>query len=246
MLTMPKKITGLLFLVMIFCSALTHAQTVKKIAADKQRALQWKPEKGQYYFSHSLVIAYENAAEKTKGEIKVHLDPVTGTMCFKRESSFQENAFDFIIAFSDGRYFHYGTDENGKKIKIPEKVSDVKPDAEMQAQQKENFATYCVPTGNKRNDFGFESLEYNLSYATSDNKDKIWITTLPFNTYPIYGFELIEVPASLPVSIDYLYLLSPNQLISEISSGGIKLKLTGINPDPFLAVTKPYQEVKMD
>ncbi|REA58405.1 hypothetical protein DSL64_21065 [Dyadobacter luteus] len=243
---MHKKLTVLLFLTLTACSLLSQAQGIKKITPDKQRALQWKPDKGQYYFSHSIVMTYENAAEKTKGEIKIHLDPVTGTMCFKRESSFQEETFDFIIAFSDGRYFHYGTDEDGKKIKISEKVEDVKPDAETQSQQKENFATYCAPTGNKRVDFGFESLEYDLSYATSENKDKIWITTLPFNTYPIYGFELIEVPASLPVSIDYLYLLSSNQLISEINAGGIKLKLSGINPDPFLAVTKPYQEVKMD
>ncbi|HEV7379809.1 MAG TPA: hypothetical protein VGN64_08460 [Dyadobacter sp.] len=243
---MLKKITGLLFFLLLCCTLSSQAQAIKKIATDKQRALQWKPEKGQYYFSHALVMTYENDAEKTKGEIKIHLDPVTGTMCFRRESSFQEKTFDFIIAFSDGRYAHYGTDENGKKVKIAEKVDDVKPDAETVAQQKENFTTYCTPTGNKRVDFGFESLEYDLSYATSDNKDKVWITTLPFNTYPIYGFELIEVPASLPVSIDYLYLLSPNQLISEINSGGVKLKLTGINPDPFLAITKPYQEVKMD
>lgn len=243
---MLKKFAGVLFFILLSCTLLSQAQGVKKIAQDKQRAQQWKPEKGQYYFSHALVMSYENAAEKTKGEIKVHLDPVTGAMCFKRESSFQEKGFDFIIAFPDGRYLHYGTDEDGKKIKIAEKVDDVKPDAETQSQQKENFATYCTPTGNKRVDFGFESLEYDLSYATSENKDKIWITTLPFNTYPIYGFELIEIPASLPVSIDYLYLLSPNQLISEISSGGIKLKLTGINPDPFLAITKSYQTVKMD
>lgn len=224
----------------------SHAQVVKKIAPDKQRAVQWKPEKGQYYFSHSIVMSFENKQEKTKGEIKIHLDPVTGTMCFKKGNTYKQDNFDFIIAFQDGRYTHFGTDENGKKIKTTEKVSDVKPDAETQAQQKENFSTYCAPTGNKRTDFGFESIEYDLSYATSETKDKIWLTTLPFNVYPIYGFELIEVPASLPVSLDYLYLLGPNQLISEINTTDVTLKLTGINPDPFLANVKSYQEVKMD
>jgi hypothetical protein len=243
---MFKRVIFLCSLVLVGNLQASNAQTVKKIAADKQRVTQWKPEKGQYYFSHSLVMAYENKQDKTKGEIKIYLDPVTGTMCFKKESSFKEDEFDFIIAFPDGRYFHCGTDDNGKKIRTAEKVADVKPDAEAQAQQKENFATYCAPTGNKRTDFGFESVEYDLSYATSETKDKVWITTLPFNVYPIYGFELIEVPASLPASLDYLYLLGSNQLISEMNSTDIMLKLTSISPDPYLAVTRGYQEVKMD
>jgi hypothetical protein len=243
---MLNKVIYILTFLFVCNFHVSQAQTVKKIAADKQRAIQWKPDKGQYYFSHSLVMAYENKQDKTKGEIKIYLDPVTGTMCFKKESSFKEDEFDFIIAFPDGRYFHCGTDDNGKKIRTSEKVADVRPDAEAQAQQKENFGTYCAPTGNKRTDFGFESIEYDLSYATSETKDKVWITTLPFNVYPIYGFELIEVPASLPASLDYLYLLGPNQLISEMNSTDIKLKLTSINPDPFLAETKAYQEVKLD
>ncbi|WP_229254188.1 hypothetical protein [Dyadobacter sp. NIV53] len=224
------------------------AQTVKKIPADKQRVLQWKPEKGQYYFSHSLVMEYEDKTEKTKGEIKIYFDPVTGTMCFKKESSFGEagKAFDFILAFQDGRYIHCGMDENGKKIRTTEKVVDVKPDAETQAQQKGNFDTYCAATGSKRVDFGFESVEYTLSYATSENRDKIWITAMPFGTYPLYGFELIEVAASLPVSFDYLYLLGPNQLLTESVSGDVILKLKSLGPDPFLAITRNYQEVKVE
>lgn len=236
------------FFILLFITQIqfTEAQTIRKIAADKQRALQWKPDKGQYYFSHALVMSYENKKEKTQGEIKIYLDPVTGTMCFKKGNSFKDDTFDFIIAFSDGRYMHCGTDENGKKIRKSEKVADVKPDAEMQAQQKENFGTYCAPTGNKRTEFGFESIEYDLSYATSETKDKIWITALPFNVYPIYGFELIEVPATLPASLDYLYLLGANQLISEMNTSDLLLKLKGINPDPFLVNTKSYQEIKMD
>lgn len=95
-------------------------------------------------------------------------------------------------------------------------------------------------------DAGFESMEYTLSYATSENKDKLWLANMPFNVYPLYGFELIEVAASLPVSVDYMYLLGTNQLISELDSKDLTLRLTGINPDPFLAVTRNYPEVKMD
>ena len=245
---MLKKFSCLVIFAVLFHSAVTVAQVTKKITPDKQRALQWKPEKGQYYFSHSIVLAYDNKAERTKGEIKIYLDPVSGAMCFRKESSFGQSdaPYDFIIGFPDGRYIHCGTDESGKKFRTTEKVADVKPDLETQNQQKENFATYCSPTGNKRMDAGFESMEYTLSYATSENKDKLWLANMPFNVYPLYGFELIEVAASLPVSVDYMYLLGTNQLISELDSKDLTLRLTGINPDPFLAVTRNYPEVKMD
>lgn len=238
----------ILLSIMLFSSHLALSQAAKKFTADKQRALQWKPEKGQYYFSHSIVMDFDDKVEKKKGEIKIYFDPVSGAMCFQKESSFRESGkdFDFIIAFQDGRYLHCGVDENGKKIKNTEKVTDVKPNAEEQAQQKENFETYCIATGNKRTDFGLESIEYDLSYATSENKDKLWITTMPFNIYPLYGFELIEVAASLPASFDYLYLLGPYQLLSELNSKDFTLKLKNIGPDPFLAITRNYQEVKVN
>lgn len=237
-----------LVFIILFSSGNLLAQTAKKFPVDKQRALQWKPEKGQYYFSHSLVISYEDKVEKTKGEIKIHFDPVTGTLCFRKESSFGESgkSFDFILAFQDGRYMHCGSDENGKKIRTVELVEEVKPDAETKAQQKENFDTYCAATGNKRIDFGLESTEYILSYATSENKDKIWITAMPFSIYPLYGFELIEAAAGLPVSFDYLYLLASNQLLSELDSKEMIFKLKNIGPDPFLAVTKTYTEIKVN
>ena len=236
----------LLSFLLLFTGSLSIGQAVKKFTADKQRAIQWKPEKGQYYFSHSMVYDYDDKDENDKGEIKIYFDPVSGALCFRKESSFKESGknFDFILAFQDGKYIYCGADESGKKTRSSEIVEDVKPDAETQNQQKQNFTDYCVPSGNKRVDFGLESLEYTLSYATSENKDKLWLTPMPFNIYPLYGFELIEVPAGLPASFDYLYLLGPNQLISELDSKGLHLKLKSIGPDPFLAVTRNYTEVK--
>ena len=245
---MFKKAIFLLSILTIAVAGFSHAQAVKKIAADRQRATQWKPDKGQYYFSHSIVFEYEDKAENKKGEVKIYFDPVTGTLCFKKEDSFGDSgkAYDFIIAFQDGRYMHCGIEGSTKKIRTTEKVEEVKPDAETQNQQKENFNTYLAATGNKRIDSGFESVEYDLSYATSENKDKIWVAAMPFSVYPIYGFELIEVAASLPISLDYMYLLGPNQLISGLESKEATLKLKSIGADPFLAMTKNYQEIKVN
>jgi hypothetical protein len=224
------------------------AQTPKKLSVDKQRSLKWKPEKGQYYFSHALTFEYQNKTEKTKGEIVVFLDPVTGTMCFRKESSFGEagKTFDFVIATQEGKFIFCGTDNSGKKIRTSEIIEEVKPDQETKDQQKEEFSTYCIPTGNKRADFEWESLEYHLTYPTSDTKDKIWITAVPFGTYPLYGFDLVEAAASLPVSLDFSHIFGPNQLLTEINSADTYLHLKSVEPNPFLAVIALYSEVKTD
>lgn len=226
----------------------SFAQAPKKITADKQRALQWKPEKGQYYFSHSLVFDYQNKADNTSGKLKIYLDPVSGALCFQKESSFGDRgkSFDFVIAFPDGKYIFCGADDAGKKMRIVEMVKEVKPNAETKAEQQENFTTYCIPTGNKRIDFGLESLEYDLSYATSDNKDKIWLTKTPFSSYPLYGIEFVESAVSLPVSFDYLHMLTSDLLVTEINSKDLILKLGSLEKDPFLATTKGYPEVKVN
>ncbi|QRR04192.1 hypothetical protein HWI92_14170 [Dyadobacter sandarakinus] len=234
-------------IILVCCGYASLAQTVRKIPADKQRALQWKPEKGQYYFSHALVFDYNNKAEKSKGTIKVYLDPVTGAMCFKKETSFGSRGkqFDFIIGFPDGRYIYCGNDENGRKIRINEVVKELKPDAETRSQQKEDFTTYCIPTGNTRTDFGLQSLEYELTYATSGNKDKVWLTRTPFSNYPLYGMEFLEGAVSMPVTFDYMYLLPQDLLVTEISSKDLSLKLTGFGADPLTVSTKGYQELKL-
>ncbi|MCE6990487.1 hypothetical protein [Dyadobacter sp. CY323] len=243
---MKRNFFYLVLLLGLIAPQLLLAQTAK-IPVDKQRALQWKPERGQYYFSHAFVFDYQNKADKTSGTIKVYVDPVTGAMCFKKETSFGQGGkgFDFVIGFPDGRYIFCG-EESGKKVRINEVVKELKPDAETKSQQKEDFATYCIPTGNKRVDFGLESLEYDLSYATSDRKDKIWLSQTPFSIYPLYGIEFVESAVSLPVTFDYMYLLGPNQLITEIDSKDLVLKLSSFGKDPFLAVTKGYMELKLN
>lgn len=246
---MNTKYRYYLLSMLLFVGAqFAHSQAVKKIPADKQRALQWSPAKGQYYFSHALVFDFENKAEKTKGTVKVHVDPVTGAMCFQKETSFKLGAksFDFIIGFPDGKYIYCGADENGKKVKITEMQDALKPDVETRAQQKEDFTTYCIPTGTTRQEFGLESQEYDLGYASSEVKDKIWLAKTPFSVYPLYGFELIEGAVSLPVSFDYMHLLASDQLLTELNSKDLVLKLTSFGRDPFLAVTKGYQELKVN
>ncbi|TLU98986.1 hypothetical protein [Dyadobacter luticola] len=242
---------NLLFLFLAITAATlsqsTFAQVSGKIVPDKQRATQWKPAVGQYYFSHALVFDYQNKADKTSGQLKVYIDPVTGAMCFRKESSFGQGGktFDFVIGFPDGKYIFCGTD-GGKKVRINEVVKELKPDAETKAQQKSDFETYAIPTGNKRVDFGMESLEYDLSYATSDNKDKIWLTKTPFSVYPLYGIEFVESAVSLPVTFDYMHLLTANQLLSEINSKDLVLKLTDIVKEPFTAITKGYTVLKLE
>jgi hypothetical protein len=241
-------ICSLFVIFSVFGNDSLQAQAVKKIQADKQRAIQWQPAKGQYYFSHSLVFDYENKADKTNGTITVYIDPVSGGMCFKKESSFGNGGkdFDFVIGFPDGKYIFCGADENAKKIRINEAVGALKPGPDTKAQAREDFATYWKPTGNKRDDFGFESLEYEVSYATSDNKDKVWLSKTPFSVYPLYGLEFVESAVSMPITFDYMHLLEPNQLITEINAKDTVLKLKSFGRDPQTVSTKGYTVFKTE
>ncbi len=224
------------------------AQAPKKIPADKQRALLWKPDKGQYYFSHALVFDYQNKADKTTGTLKIHLDPVTGAMCFVKETSFGQGgkSFDFVIGFPDGKYIFCGTDEDGKKVRINEVVKEFKPDVDTKKQQQDDFKTYVVPTENKREEFGLNSTEYDLTYATSGSQEKIWLTKMPFSVYPLYGLEFVESAVSLPVSFDYMNLLPSDLLLSEINSKDVVLKLKSFGKDPYTANAKGYTTLKVN
>ena len=246
---MKKHFIYFLFAICSVCGLENaQAQAVKKIPADKQRATQWQPAKGQYYFSHSLVYDYENNADKTKGTITIYMDPITGGMCFKKESSFGNGGrdFDFVIGFPDGKYIFCGQDDNGKKIKILETVGALKPGPDTKAQAREDFSTYWAATGNKRDDFGFESQEYDVSYATSDTKDKVWLAKTPFSVYPLYGLEFVESAVAMPISLDFMHLLEPNQLVAEINSKDTILKLKSFGQDPIIISTKGYTEFKTE
>jgi hypothetical protein len=224
------------------------AQAPKKIPADKQRTMRWKPDKGQYYFSHALVFDYQNKADKSTGTIKVHLDPVTGAMCFVKETSFGQGgkSFDFVIGFPDGKYIFCGTDEDGKKVRVNELVKEFKPDVDTKKQQQDDFKTYVVPTENKREEFGLTSTEYDLTYATSGTQEKIWLTKTPFSVYPLYGLEFVESAVSLPVSFDYMNLLPSDLLLSEINSKDVILKLKSFGKDPYTANAKGYTVLKLN
>ncbi|TLU95019.1 hypothetical protein FEM55_08740 [Dyadobacter sediminis] len=236
----------MLFLIPLLHQKQVFAQPAKKIPADKQRSVQWKPEKGQYYFSHSLVFDFDNKTARTKGKIRIYLDPVSGAMCFLKDSSFTQKgkSFDLIIGFPNGKYMFYKTDEAGKKTRTSETVNEMKPDAETVLQRKEDFATYCLPTANKRTEFGLESIEYDLGYTTSDTKDKIWLAKTPFSIYALYGLEFVENAVSMPVSFDYMHLLDADRLITEFSSKDTSFKLIRFGRDPYTAITKSYQELK--
>jgi hypothetical protein len=240
--------SGLILTIFLTAGQLSFGQAAKKLPVDSKRSANWKPEKGQYYFSHALTFEYQNKEEKTKGEIVVYLDPVSGAMCFRKETSFGNSgkSYDFIIGMPDGKYIYCGIDKTGKKIRSTEIIEEVKPDAEEKAQQKEDFDTYCIPTANKRVDFGWESQEYDLNYATSETKDKIWLTRVPFNTYPLYAFELIEATASLPVSFDFTHLFDPTQLLTEMNSEEAFIKLKSVEPNSFLANINVYEAIKTE
>ncbi len=219
-----------------------QSKPAHKSATDAYRNAQWKPEKGKYYFSHALIYEYTRKRDEAKGEIWVFIDPVTGTMCFQRESSFgaTDDMNDVILAMPDGKMIACGTTESGKKIRSTFQNSSVKPEPDEVKDQQQTFREQCKPTGKKRPEFGWESKEFVLSYLKTNESTRLWLAEVPFNVYPLYAFDEWEGDAQLPVSFSYIYLLGPNQLVTESDDQYGTLKLLSYEPNPLFVDLNQY------
>lgn len=216
--------------------------TVNKPAPDAYRNAQWKPEKGKYYFSHALIYEYLNKVDSTKGELWIFIDPVTGTMCFQRESSFgaSDDMNDAILAFPNGQVIACGTTESGKKVRQSFKNNSVTPGLEEVKFQREAFQEVCRPTGGTRQEFGWASTEYVMSFIKTNERTKLWLAEVPFNVYPLYAFDEWGGDAQLPASLSYTYVLSPRQLIMEADDQYATLKLIAYESNPYFLDLNQY------
>ncbi len=223
-------------------SAQAQTKAAKKPKTDAYRNAQWKPEKGKYYFSHALIYEYTRKRDDVKGELWIFIDPVTGTMCFQRESSFgdTDDMNEAILVLPDGKMIACGKTESGKKIREMFQNRSVKPEPDEVKFQQETFQEQCKPTGNKRTEFGWESQEYVLSYLKTNESSKLWLAEVPFDVYPLYAFDEWEGDAQLPVSFSYIYLLGPRQLVTELEDQYGSLKLISYEPNPFFLDLNQY------
>ncbi|PWJ60543.1 hypothetical protein CLV98_101728 [Dyadobacter jejuensis] len=223
------------------------AQPSEKLGTDTKRSQLWKPERGQYYFSHKLVFDFEQKMEGQKGTVEVYLDPKTGTLGFVKSSSFGGTApeFDFILAFPNGTYVSCGVDEGGKKYRVKQLVEEVTPDTETAQQKKADFEAFCTPSGSNRLVYGWPSEEYVRAYPRSETTDQLWLATTPFKIAQLYGFELMEGTASLPISFDFIDLLGSNQLLTSYESKEVVIRLREMVAHPLTLQTTPYRELKL-
>ncbi len=226
--------------IMLLTIGKVDAQTPAK-KGDAYRQTQWNPGKGKYYFSHALIYHYTNKVDSTEGEFWVFLDPVTGTMCFQRESSFgaTDEMNEAILALPNGQVIACGKGENGKSTRETFQNDGVLPIPEDIKFQQDNFKSYCVPTGRSRKEYGWESTEHVLSYIKTNDKTRLWLAKVPFGVYPLYAFDEWGGDAQLPVPMSYTYVLGPKQLITELDDPYLKVKLIGYESNPyFLDLTK--------
>lgn len=247
------KITNALpyfwFLLLLLTGAAGELRAQSKVAAvkaDPSRASQWKPDKGKYYFSHALIYEYVLKSDSTKGELWIFIDPVTGSMCFQRESSYgaSDDMNDVILALPNGQYIACGSDENGKKTRSIFQNSALTPHPEDVKFQQDSFKEQCKPTGQTRKDFGWESAEHTLSFTRTTEKTKLWLATVPFGMYPLYAFDEWGGDAQLPVVLSFNYVLGPRQLITELDDPYTHIKLVSFESNPYSLDLNQYPKVK--
>lgn len=234
----------LLIFLLLATSGTLHAQTksAKKPPADAYRNSQWKPAQGKYYFSHALIYEYANKVDGTNGELWIFVDPVTGTMCFQRESSFgaSDDMNESILALPTGQVIACGTTKAGKKIRESFQNRAVKPEPDEVEYQRETFRDQVKPTGNRREEFGWTSEEYVLTFIKTNERTNLWLAEVPFDVYPLYAFDEWGGDAQLPVSLSYIYVLPAHKLIVESDDQYGTLKLKSYEPNPYFLDLNEY------
>lgn len=241
---MEKLEIGIFMGILCLCVNQIQAQAPKK-NIDTYRQAQWKPENGKYYFSHALIYSYVNKVDSTKGQFWIFVDPVTGTMCFQKESSFgaTDDMNEVILALPNGQVIACGKNEAGKSIRKTYQNPGVVLIPEDIKFQQDNFKALCVPTSRSRKEYGWESTEYVLSYLRTSDKTRLWLAQVPFSVYPLYAFDEWGGDAQLPVPLSYTYVIGSKQLITESDDAYLNLKLISYESNPyFLDLTKYSKE----
>lgn len=159
---------------------------------------------------------------------------------------------DFITAASDGTYTFYGKDLEAGKVKYQAKQKEAAPRPEAWQQSRTLFFATMKPLGKTRRYQGLTVQDYTTKPAIDGSFEQVSVAKVPFNTYPLYLFNKLEMDAKLPCSerLNYSNSLSPNELLVEsvlqfpAEKLQSSLKLTFFTPTEYYFNAKAYKELK--
>jgi hypothetical protein len=200
-----------------------------------ERAKNWKPEEGKYYFSQAFIWAYYDEFADSKGEIKVYVDTLSGTFLFNNEAYGMSDDAEFILAFQDGIYMSGYTDANGRKTIKTDTLTEIPTMIAGKQYYDADFQRMSKPTGQKRifgkNNMKWPIIEgecYRTTFDTPGAFSDDYIVKMNFYMLPVYYFNQRQGGARLKYNFSAAlpmdYLLLETAYESDGKKIGVNLK----------------------
>lgn len=184
--------------------------------------------KGVAYFEKALTYQY------TKGGITEEL------WIFVNESNGQllmapdDDMIAAVISYPNGEYAIFGTDENGQRRLITQRLQGV---AEQEAPLKDKLQPLrqrkIISQKNiQQPDIVCEG--YQIAYDKTNEVATIYSTTqIPVNSHQIFGFTRLMGDVQLTLPMDYSKFLSGHQLPTHLQDNYSQMTLLNYGPNPY-------------
>lgn len=126
-----------------------------------------------------------------------------------------------VISYPNGDYLGYLIDENGQKQTIRQHipaVTDVPTDPHPEEYQlRARLQDTIVRIREFQHDERIVSSAIDISYLHSGKNETVYVTEdFAINTYQIYGFGRLDGDMRLPYVLDYIGILTKEQLVTDV------------------------------
>ena len=210
------------------------------------RDQNWRPERGQYYFSESYHFEYYNETISpeegaAKGEFGFYVDPESGTILLEKHiANYADEMTDYIIIHPDKRYTVGYTDEFGNQKTVRESLVDVEGLTEKIKYGTDDFMAFFKIMdetktfgANKYYPKKLESQGYQRNYTMTKDTVSLFMAKTDQPTRALYLVGEVFSELGMPVRQDYGFVIPEGFLVTKehyetVSDKRIGFKLTAI------------------
>ncbi len=206
-----------------------YAKTSKQALAEMKEV---NPSKGKIpdsiaYFPTALTYKYIKNGEEN--ELWFYLNEETQQVLYIPNDDMLQG----VISYPNGEYRIFGTDENGKKMVLTQKVDAVVGEEILDAALVPTHKTKSIDQKNIQQK-NIECTGYKIKYLKMEGQEILFTTNeIPINSFQLYGFCRLEGDAKLPIDMDYINLLKKQQTLTHIERANFSLELLNYGPNPY-------------
>jgi nitrogen fixation protein len=170
---------------------------------------------GNHFFSEAFIYQYmDNLGEYQF--IWLCFNPETDEILYIPK----HDLLKAIISYPNGDYVGYLINEDGDKQIIHQHLTEVTEDFNLPADlhSLRNLPQdYILRRREYQHDESILSKGIEINHVKSGEKETVYVSTdFKINTYQLYGFNRLEGDMRLPFTLDYIGILSKNQLVTDV------------------------------